>query len=265
MPTAIVQGVEWTVSDEVYNWSTRHAAIEIGPGSIWEWHPVIGAELKSFRYVCEQLQPETFIDIGAHAGIFSSVYCSLVQLHNCHSIEPIQLHMERLHETKKLNSWNLTTHSIALNDYEGEIYYHNTHMAMFTSDKNYVVEDKYVNGNIENKKLNKTTVTTLDNFVKYNQLTPQLIKLDVEGYEIPILRQATDTLKNNIVNLFVETHRDECKVLGWDVREICRYLSPDQYSFYTNDFSEQIADLESYLIEHDSNMRFIAIHKYHEV
>lgn len=264
MKVANVQGVEWKVSDDVYSWSTRLGSVEIGHGSIWEWHPVIGAELRSFRYICDVTQPKTFIDIGAHAGIFSSVYCSLVSNHNCHSIEPVDLHMRRLHDTTEINGWNLTTHSIALNNYVGEIYYHNTHMAMFTTDGNHVVDTKYINGNIDNAKLHKTSVNTLDNFILENDLSPTLIKLDVEGYEVPILEKASDTFKNFTFNLFVETHRDECINLGWDVRQICNYLNPTDYQFYTVDLTTKINNLEEYITNYESNTRFIAINKSYE-
>jgi FkbM family methyltransferase len=264
MQIAKVQGVEWKISDEAYEWSTRPSSIEIGPQSIWEWHPIIGAELKSFRHVCEQLQPSTFIDIGAHTGIFSSVYCSIVNDHICHSIEPIHSHMDRLKETSELNNWNLTTHMLAMNNYVGETYYHNTHMAMFITDSDYVVADKFINGNAENAKVHKTLVTTLDAFVNENQLQPNLIKIDIEGYEVPVLEQSYETLNNFAVNLFIETHRDECINLGWDVREICKYLDNTKYSFYTIDLSQKIDNLKEYVTNHESNMRFIAINKMYE-
>lgn len=264
MKIANVQGVEWKLSDEAYEWSTRPQSVEVGPQSIWEWHPVIGAELRSFRYVCEQLQPGTFLDIGAHAGIFSSVYCSLVNNHTCHSVEPIHLHVNRLAETAKLNEWNLSAHAIAMNNYVGELYYHNTHMAMFTDNENHVVEDKFINGNKENAVVHKTEVTTLDTFVKKYKLEPSLIKIDIEGYEVPVLQKAQETLDNFAINLFVETHRDECINLGWDVREVSKYLDAKKYSFYTIDLSQKIDNLQEYITNYESNMRFIAIHKIYE-
>jgi len=259
--TAEVQTVSWKMNDAIYDWHTRPNNIEIGPEAIWEWHPVIKHELEAFRYVCENKQPKVFIDIGAHCGIFSSVYCALIENHECHSIEPIKDHMDRLSDTSKLNSWNLTTHPIALNNYVGNTYYHNTHMAMFVDNEDYTVSDEIVNNNIENSKIHEVQINTLDNFVNQYNLKPDLIKIDVEGYEIPILEQSYETLSNNNVDLFIETHRDECLNLGWNIEQICDYLKPDQYRFYTYDLNYEIIDLKDYVLNYDSNMRFVALHK----
>ena len=216
MKEAIVQGLKWNMNDAIYDWHTRPGSAEVGHNAIWEWHPVVKEELIAFRYVCESRKPRVFIDIGAHCGIFSSVYCTVVKDHNCHSIEPIAEHMTRLKDTADLNAWKLNVHPIALNNYVGDSYYHNTHMAMFTDSKDRVVGE-LDNNNKDNNIIHEVAVTTLDNFVKQYNLQPDLIKIDVEGYEVPVLEQAIQTLQDNDVDLFIETHRDECLKLGWNI------------------------------------------------
>ena len=70
-------------------------------------------------------------------------------------------------------------------------------MAMFTDDPNYKVTDAEINGNPQNAILYELNIDTLDNFVKVNNIKPDLIKIDVEGHEIPIFEKSQETLKNN--------------------------------------------------------------------
>ena len=198
MKTAEVRNVTWKMNDDVYAWHRRLNSFEVGDNSIWNWHPIIGSEMASFIYLCMEREPKCFIDIGAHCGVFSSVYCSLVDNHQCYSIEPVKEHMDRLEDTAKLNEWNLTTHKIGLNNYVGKTYYHNTHMAMFVDNADYVVPDEIVSGVNENTIINEVLVDTLDNFVKTNNITPSLIKIDVEGHEGYVLMGAKDLLSKGI-------------------------------------------------------------------
>lgn len=258
---ASVQGINWKMSNKSYEWHTRNGSMEIGGNSVWEWHPVISSELKSFIYVCESLKPSNFIDIGAHCGIFSSVYCSIVGDHRCYSIEPIEGHMERLKETADINSWNLTTHQIGLSDQKKKMYYHNTHMAMFTENADYNVPVEIVNGIPENAILKEIQIDTLDNFISTENITPELIKIDVEGYEVPILRKSSELIKEYKPILFIESHRDECNNLGWKIEEMVDYMDIENYIFYTHDFSEKIDNLSQFLLDGESNKRFIGISK----
>lgn len=261
MKTAQVLGLEWYMTEDIYQWHTRQESQEIGPGSIWHWHPEISSEMRSFMYVCTEREPKTFIDIGAHCGIFSSVYCKLVDSHKCYSIEPIREHMQRLEITAKLNNWNLNTFPIGLSNKITKRYYHNTHMAMFVDSAEYQVPEELVNNNPKNNIINEVDILTLDAFTAQQGIRPDLIKLDVEGYEIPILQEAQKTLKESKADLFIETHRDECKQLGWQIDTICDYLQPEDYVFYTIDLKTEIGDLKSYVLDGKSNMRFIAIHR----
>ncbi len=274
MKIANVHGVEWKMDDNIYEWHRRYKCIEVGPESIWNSNPEIVSEMTAFKLYCIENSPSVFIDIGTYCGIVSSVYCSLVKDHRCYSIEPIRSHCERLQNTAKLNNWNLSTHPIGLNNYVGKCYYHNTNMARFTNDPNFKVSDAEINSNPENAKIHEVNIDTLDNFVKSNNIKPNLIKIDVEGYEVPILEKAQETLSNDAVDLFIETHRNECIELGWNIEKLCDYIPQKDYIFYTTGllydqnslpsyiFRQRIfTDLKDYILNHKSTMRFVAINK----
>lgn len=265
MKIATVRNVSWSMEDDVYEWHTRKDSMEIGPNSCWEWHPTVGQELESFKYLCESRKPRVFIDIGAHCGIFSSVYCSLVKDHDCYSIEPIESHTSRLERTAKLNNWNLKSLQMALNNYVGNTYYHNSHMAMFVDDKNYKVPEEYMNGKEENSVVKGVEVNTLDNFVLKRGLRPDLIKIDVEGYEIPILEKGQHCISEYNTDLFIEFHREESLRLGLNISKLIEYVPKNKYNFYTYDFNYEISDLLDYITNYESNIRFVAINKNNKI
>lgn len=238
-----IQDVKFNLNDELYSWYTRNGCAEVNNESIWHWHPTISKEMNSFIHLCKMRQYPTFIDIGAHVGIFSFVYCSTTINHKCHSVEPIDNHINKIREVGSINNFNLVSHQLGLNEYVGDAYYKNDHMAIFTKDS----DDKNVK------------ITTLNEFVTSNNITPNLMKIDVEGYEIPILRKSNLALKNN-PDLFIETHKTEAKILGYDINEICEHLTSDNYIFYTYDLSKEIKNLKEY-INIEDNMRFVAINK----
>jgi FkbM family methyltransferase len=259
MKTATVQGISWQMPDDIYAWHTRENSTEVGPQSIWEWHPTIGPELEAFAYYCKQKQPTSFVDIGAHCGIFSSVYCSLVPNHHCLSVEPIKEHMLKLQRTAEANGWHLTTHPIGLSSTPQKAYYYNTHMANFVTDPN--AQTPKDSNNPANEVLHEVEIDTLENLVATNNIIPQLIKIDTEGYEVPILEGAREFLNTHKIDLFIETHRDECINLGWKVDTICDILTDDRYTFCTHDLQYQITSLKDYINNYESNMRFIALAK----
>lgn len=257
MIKARVKEIEILMDDDLYNWYNKDSGKEVGPHSIWHWHPVISAELDSFIEACKKYQYKSFIDVGAHCGIFSSAYCYLVQNHSCYSIEPIKSHTDRIHRIAQLNNFNMKAFNMALNNYVGDNKYYGDHMV------NFVDEDfkKAPHNFSDQTETFDVKVTTLDELVKTHGISPEVIKLDVEGYEIPVLEKSVETLSKYPCHLFIETHRDECKTLGWKVETICDYITHEDYVMYSHDFSYEIHDLKSYVLDGDSNMRFIAMNK----
>lgn len=105
--------------------------------------------------------------------------------------------------------------------------------------------------------IEKIEVKTLDNFVLENI---SLIKLDVEGYELNVLRGATETLcKSNFPVIIIELWEDE----GW--RGETEKLS----QYYQNKKKEIILYLErlGYLISrcNESYWDYICIHKFDNI
>lgn len=105
------------------------------------------------------------VDIGAHRGILSSALCDRFEY--VHSFEPTDL----VHKIDR----RAQVHKIALGPNDG---FCSMQPGKSNSGQTYVVQG------------DDTRMSTLDSF----GLSPSFIKIDVEGYEIPVLHGARDTL-----------------------------------------------------------------------
>jgi FkbM family methyltransferase len=144
-------------------------------------------EFADMGYLLHVLRAEdNFYDVGANVGSYTILACSAVGAIG-YAFEPIPSTYARLVE------------NIRLNNIEDRVYFFNLGLAQhegtihFTSDLdtvNHVVAEKEKSpDSIEVK------VTTLD--LATIGISPSLIKIDVEGYETPVLEGALQTLMNN--------------------------------------------------------------------
>ncbi len=68
----------------------------------------------------------------------------------------------------------------------------------------------------------EVSVTTIDDYCEQHQLTPDFIKVDVEGWELDVLRGARETIRRcrGRVTLFVEMHPSVWPLIGVTRRDI---------------------------------------------
>ncbi len=153
---------------------------------------------------------DLFVDIGANIGSYTILSSSVVGARTV-CFEPVPSTYDRLMANIKINNLEgkVTPLNIALGNSKGEVYISSDYNCM-----NHVIAEKE---EIENKII--VNISTLN---KELQECPFLIKIDVEGYEIPILDGAKDILANNelcgvIMELNGSSDRygyDESKILS---------------------------------------------------
>ena len=244
MKLATIQSAKFQMEDSLYEWYTRPQNQEVGPGSIWHWHSQIQKEMEAFQLLCRIRQHPVFLDVGAHIGIFSFVYCSLVSEHKCYSIEPVCGHIERIESVARTNGFDISAHHLGFDDKVRTAHYDNLHMANWFVD--------------ENVETDSVKMTTLDNFVESTE-PPSLVKIDTEGFEVPILRGSQNTLYSITPDLFIETHIMESDNLGHNVEDVCELIPSDLYSFRECD-GQIISSLCEFILK-EPNQRFIAMKK----
>ena len=131
--------------------------------------------LEKFKEYLERkdLHFKTVLDVGAWCGTWSndmSKYADTV-----HAFEPDALHYECLLKNKKEN---VIPHLCAVGSQKAKV-------SLVENEKNFTQEKRVVpEGDI--------LMTTVDSFALENI---DLIKIDVEGYEMEVLKGAEDTLK----------------------------------------------------------------------
>ena len=187
-----------TPNDTTFSKKSQYELQEWG-SSDWK---VIQKKLKQKR-VC--------LDIGAHIGLTSIRYSK--NFEQVHCFEPIMC--EYLEEnTKELS--NITIHKVAVTDKKSTL---KIYPNQFNSGSN-VIESEESSKLISTrwKKLNSRHFGTIPMDVEgisvdsLNIKNVDCIKIDVEGYNIPVLKGMINTLKENSPVIQVETHPENTEV-----------------------------------------------------
>lgn len=88
-------------------------------------------------------------------------------------------------------------------------------------------------------------VTTLDDYLATADVARlDLLKIDVEGSELPVLKGAADTLKRFRPHIIIEVQRETANQAGYEPEEILRFLGRIGYRFYTIGRKAQLTRLE---------------------
>jgi FkbM family methyltransferase len=85
---------------------------------------------------------------------------------------------------------------------------------------------------------NSTAAIAIDSYCADNGLTPELMKIDVEGAEISVLEGAHRTLRESRPIMFLSVHPQFITELGRSITEIDDLLSDANYSVFDFDGNE---------------------------
>ncbi|TGL99189.1 FkbM family methyltransferase [Leptospira jelokensis] len=140
-----------------------------------------------------QREPKVIFDIGANIGSIALPFAKQFTDSVVHAFEPTFYAFEKLSENLKLNpdlNKRIIPVQVFLSDEIKEI----TNNAVYSSWKvDGSKQDHPIHGGILQKATNQQI--TLDSYVKEKKLqTVDLIKIDVDGFELEILRGASDTI-----------------------------------------------------------------------
>ena len=159
------------------------------------------------------LQPgATVVDVGAHAGYYTLLSAGLVAPGgDVHAFEPNPRNVEFLRRHVRINRLSsLRIEAAAVADVDG--------MSRFRFGTGSGTGRLGEDGTIE------VPTVTLDSYCDRHQLEPTLIKIDVEGAELRVLRGAVQTLEHSRPIVVLSTHGPEVH------RECLAFLRQRGYS-----------------------------------
>ncbi|WP_158058519.1 FkbM family methyltransferase [Halorussus halophilus] len=179
----------------------------------------------------DELGPSsTFLDVGAGQGYFSFLATHVTDASDVHAFDP---HPVRSKVFER-NDADLT---------DSRVNFHPTWVGEDTSDD--PPDDHTTNvQSLEKYPKATTDQTTLDRYCVERNVSPSLVKIDVEGGESSVLRGLSSVLERDAPALLVELHpgelRDRFDTDPWSLVERLEAFGYDVR--YTNDYNDPVAE-----------------------
>jgi FkbM family methyltransferase len=181
------------------------------------------------KWAWEQLSryaQATLIDVGAHTGCYTLLAKHHPDL-TVHAFEPVPLTAEVLLENVHLNDLDerVTVNQMGVSSYNG--------LGVLNAVRSPAGSGiSMVNGTPAHHKdiiESPVKVITIDDYVALNQIKPTLIKCDVEGSELFVLRGAKRTIKEYTPFLLLEYSQENTNQYGYAANEIVKFIESMGY------------------------------------
>src|SRR3972149_9928011 len=153
-----------------------------------------------FHYLMSCIQPEwTVLDIGANQGYYALQEARLCR--RVYAVEPVSASVARLrHNIERNGMFNISTYHLAIGDHNGT-----ARMGLSRESPRSPVVGATPGRVYEGTEC--VTMRTVDSFIDDHGMRPDLIRMDVEGYEYEILMGAAQLLQSSQpLVLCVELH-----------------------------------------------------------
>jgi len=177
---------------------------------------------------------DTFIDAGANIGYLSAIAMGLVgKTGHLHSFEPVPEYFRRLKNLAAANKeYKVVINQCALGDKQGiaridVVGLANIGMSTMVSG---LVRKEMVKERI------RVPVYRLDQYIKEKNINNiSLIKIDVEGFEFPVLKGLSSYFRNHRPPIICEIHPEAYPLLGYTLSELLEYMKKHNYHTFSLD------------------------------
>lgn len=187
-----------TGSGEVEAQSRDGLHWEIPEGYPGAWTALLEHEPRVKEFLSSQFTPgHVFVDVGANVGAYSLRAASKGM--KVISFEPNPENAKLLMRNAELNSLSVDLHECALGRSEGKVLLSHTGATSRVSRMERADEE----GPVQRENGIEATLSTLDSF---DLPKVDLMKIDVEGYELDVLEGAKKTLERCRPNMMIEMH-----------------------------------------------------------
>lgn len=162
-------------------------------------------QIKTMISYAQEMKPDIFLDVGANIGLYTGIIGknSAVPQIIAFECDPRNITMYRAHVQMNNLTERVTLHEIAVGEKAGEI---DLYMASATSTgKSSVVAPA-----TKDHSVRKVPMKPIDDVLGVKNKTI-LIKMDIEGFELPAIKGMINLLKNNKCMMQVEILPDSAE------------------------------------------------------
>jgi FkbM family methyltransferase len=180
-------------------------------------------EFEEMSYVLHTIAPnDLFVDVGANIGAYTILACAVKGARG-YCFEPVPGTYARLRANLRLNDLDerVTSLNMGVSDEEGVLH--------FTNDQD-TVNHVATQNEKNNKNVVSVAVKTLDTVLRDE--APSIIKIDVEGFETPVLQGASKTLAQpSLHSIIIELNGSGARY-GFDERALAKLLEAAGFRAY---------------------------------
>lgn len=170
---------------------------------------------------------DVFYDVGANIGVYSCLVGDVLPGESIVAFEPHPTNEQVLQENLQRNEVDATVFQQALSDEDGEVSLAVAVESHTTSPGHNLIEvndsvKKYGEDGAEKV---RTEMSRGDGLIDQQGLpAPTVLKIDVEGAELDVLRGLEDTLRNHCRVVYCEVHRNHIRRFGGSDAELRNFL-----------------------------------------
>jgi len=159
---------------------------------------------------------DVIFDVGAHIGLYALPAAKEISAEGkIYAFEPSHAncrYLSRHLEYNRLSNVNVNNVLVGGEDREETDFYEN--------DRADAMNAMLVQKNVQDYRLVKRRQITLDRFCAEKDLVPQVIKIDVEGAELKVLKGARDVLTTHAPRIFLSVHPKRMEAMGDAVQDL---------------------------------------------
>lgn len=167
-------------------WTHKKAVLPVGADIIVDLKEKIGIDI------------QTMFDVGANIGQTALHFTKHFPKATIHSFEPVSSTFQKLVSNTK-NNPRIKCHQLALSNVKEQII-----ISVFEDNEHSVLNslNNHLQNTSQGSKLETISTNTLDQFLNEQKIDSiDLLKIDTESYEIPVLNGAIHALQNNRIKL----------------------------------------------------------------
>jgi FkbM family methyltransferase len=189
-------------------------------------------ERDNFNFFRKHCKPGMIsLDVGAHFGLFS-IFIQKESKGTVYAFEPTPSTLEIIQETIKINHCEETIHVIpaAVDEWPGKALFFVNNVAGLSLANSLI---DYHNPEFPQKGY-EVNITSIDEFVKKENIKIDFIKIDAEGAELGVLKGGRNTIINNKPLIILSMHPKSIAQRNETNEQIWDFLAPMNYKILLN-------------------------------